>query len=199
MANTMEESAIGLPLPRAALSARQRRSIPLAIGALLLLVAINLVFLFAPINYRAFGMLAYPGVFLIAFLGNATTFVPVPYIPVVAHVANTAQLVWLVVLLAALGSVLGESVAFGVGRAEERLVENHRWFTQLRSMFARPVRAGVFLFFFAAPLNPLFDVAGLAAGAFGVPYRVFFASVFLGRIVRFALIAWFGITLGFGD
>jgi membrane protein DedA with SNARE-associated domain len=50
----------------------------------------------------------------------------------------------------------------------------------------------------AVPLNPLFDVAGLAAGAMGMRYRVFFIAVFAARIVRFALIIWLGVMLGLG-
>ncbi len=183
---------------RSRFTPHQRRSLPLAVAGIVALVLVNVVVYLLPLDYGALGALAYPGVFLITFIANATTFIPVPYIPVVAHVARTADLVWLVVLLGALGSVLGESVAFAVGRAEERALEDHRWYRRLHSLLARPVRAGLFLFFFAVPLNPLFDVSGLAAGALGVPYRVFFLSVFLARVVRLGLIAWFEISFGLG-
>ena len=59
-----------------------------------------------------------------------------------------------------------------------------------------PVRAFVALFALAAPPNPLFDVAGMAAGAFGVPFWVFASAVFCGRFVRMLGIviisAWYG-------
>ncbi len=184
---------------RSAFSPRERRSLPLALGGLLALVAVNVAFYLIPINYRALGMLAYPGVFFVTLIANATTFIPVPYIPVLLHVARTVDLGWLVVVLGALGSVLGESVAFLVGRAEEHAIQDHRWYGRLHSWLARPVRAGIFLFLFAVPLNPLFDVAGLAAGAFGVSYRVFFTSVLLARAVRIALIVWLGVRFAFGD
>lgn len=174
---------------------RDRRAWLLAIGGLAVLVAVNVVFLVLPINYRMFGMLAYPGVFLVCFIANATTFVPVPYIPVVMHVSRTAEFVWLVVLLGAFGSVLGESVAFAVGRAGERLAERNQRWRHLERWFARPWVAAVFLFLFAVPPNPLFDVAGLAAGALGVRYAVFFATVFVARIIRLGAVAWLGIHL----
>ncbi len=190
-------SAVALGMARrAGFTFRERRSLPFAIAALVALVLVNVVVFFAPIDYRAFGGLAYPGVFLITFIANATTFIPVPYLPVVMHVARTAEFLPLVIVLGALGSVLGESVAFAFGRAEEHAVQDHRWYQRLHELLARPVRAGVFLFLFAVPLNPFFDVAGLAAGALGVPYRVFFVSVFLGRIVRLALVVWLGVRFG---
>jgi len=52
------------------------------------------------------------------------------------------------------------------------------------------------LFAFAVPPNPVFDVAGLAAGAVGVRYSVFFVSVFAARLIRLAVIVWLGTMLG---
>jgi uncharacterized membrane protein YdjX (TVP38/TMEM64 family) len=48
----------------------------------------------------------------------------------------------------------------------------------------------------AAPLNPFFDVAGIAAGAIGMRYRVFFVAVFTARMVRLAVIVWLGAMFG---
>jgi membrane protein YqaA with SNARE-associated domain len=174
---------------------RDRRAWALAIAGVLALLAVNVVFLLLPINYRAFGMLAYPGVFLVCFIANATTFVPVPYIPVVMHVSRSADLVWLVVALGALGSVLGESVAFFVGRAGEQLAEGSRRWRRIERLFANPWLAGASLFVLAVPPNPLFDVAGLAAGALGVRYAVFFLTVFVARIIRLGAVAWLGIHI----
>lgn len=180
----------GLAKPRQADGrVRSWRRIAVAVA---LLIALNVAIFAAPVNYRALGMFAYVGVFLLCFVANATTFIPVPYIPVVAHVAATVQLVPLLVLAAALGSVLGESVSYVVGRAGTGIVEEHAFWRRIETWIARPWRAGVVLFLLAVPLNPLFDVAGLAAGALGLRYRVFFASVFLARVVRMSVIAWLG-------
>jgi membrane protein YqaA with SNARE-associated domain len=98
--------------------------------------------------------------------------------------------------LAALASVLGESVAFLAGRAEEGIVSEHAIYRRLHRVAQRPLLAGALLFAFAAPPNPIFDVGGLAAGAVGVPYRVFFVAVFAARLVRLAVIVWLGTLLG---
>jgi membrane protein YqaA with SNARE-associated domain len=176
--------------------ARHRRHIVFAVAGIVFLLAFNIAVYFAPINYGAFTSFAYVGAFIVTLLANALIIIPIPYVPIVAHIGATAELPWLVVALAALGSVLGESVAFLAGRAELGLVSEHPIYRRLHRVAERPLLAGVLIFAFAVPPNPLFDVGGLAAGAVGVPYRVFFLAVLAARLIRLALIVWLGAMLG---
>ena len=176
--------------------ARHRRNVAFAIAGVVFLVALNIAVYFAPIDYGRFTSFAYLGAFVVCLLANALIVIPIPYIPIVAHIGATAANPALVVALGALGSVLGESVAFLAGRAELGLVSEHPIYRRLHRVAQRPLLAGVLLFVFAAPPNPLFDVGGIAAGAVGVPYRVFFVSVFAARMVRLAVIVWLGTLLG---
>ncbi|HEX4743882.1 MAG TPA: VTT domain-containing protein [Candidatus Limnocylindria bacterium] len=169
---------------------RRRPSPAVAVGAIFVLVFINVAVFMLPIDYRVFGAWAYPGVFVITFLANAAIALPIPYLAIVGQVARTAEVVPLVVLTAAVASVLGESVAYGIGRIEKDLFSDHSVYRRLQRLVGQPVRAGLLLFVLAVPLNPLFDVAGLAAGALGIPYRIFFWSVFVGRLIRFAILVW---------
>lgn len=178
--------------------AKHRHHVVIAIAGLVALIAVNVALYFAPIDYHALTTFAYAGAFLVCLVANAVVAIPVPYIPVIAHIGATAGSPALVVALAALGSVLGESVAFVVGRAEQGLVSEHPLYKRLHRLAERKWVAGLVLFGLAVPLNPLFDVAGLAAGAMGMRYRVFFIAVFTARIVRMALIVWLGVLLGLG-
>ncbi|MDE3111643.1 MAG: VTT domain-containing protein [Chloroflexota bacterium] len=153
------------------------------------LVALNVALFYAPIDYRGLGAFAYVGAFLVTLLANAAVVVPVPYIPIVAHISETAGSPAGVVLAASLGSALGESVAFFVGRVETDLFTGHPWYERIRGFFSREARAFVFLVLFAMPLNPFFDVGGFAAGALGISFRTFFVAVWLGRVVRFTALA----------
>src|SRR5262249_27199700 len=92
----------------------------------------------------------------------------------------------------AVGSALGESVAFFIGRSGRTIAEETRFYGWVKQQLRHPWRAFVVLFGLAAPINPAFDVAGLAAGALGVPYWLFFTAVFMGRLIRFWLIALAG-------
>jgi membrane protein YqaA with SNARE-associated domain len=178
--------------------AKHRHHIVIAAAGVLALIALNVALYFAPIDYRALTTFAYAGAFLVCLVANAVVAIPIPYIPVIAHIGATAESPALVVALAALGSVLGESVAFVVGRAEQGLVSEHPLYKRLHRLAERKWVAGLVLFGLAVPLNPLFDVAGLAAGAMGMRYRVFFTAVFAARLVRMALIVWLGVLLGLG-
>jgi membrane protein YqaA with SNARE-associated domain len=179
-------------------TARHRHHVVIAATGIVALIALNVAVFLAPIDYRAFTTFAYAGAFLVCLVANAVVAIPIPYIPVIAHVGATAESAALVVVLGALGSVLGESVAFVVGRAEQGLVSEHPLYKRLHRLAERKWLAGLVLFGLAVPLNPLFDVAGLAAGAMGMRYRVFFIAVFAARIVRLALIVWLGVLFGLG-
>jgi membrane protein YqaA with SNARE-associated domain len=177
-------------------SPRHRRHVVLAVAGVIFLIALNISVYYAPIDYGAFTSFAYLGAFVVCFLANALIAIPIPYIPIVAHIGATTEVPWLVVALGALASVLGESVAFVAGRAEEGLVSEHPVYRRVHRVAERPLVAGAMIFAFAVPPNPIFDVAGLAAGAVGVPYRVFLVSVFAARLIRLAVIVWLGTLLG---
>jgi len=187
--------ALGALRPSALVRSANQTSRTQKVVAVLAVAALNIALLVAPIDYSSLKGIAYPGAFLITLIANAAVVLPVPYIPIVMHIARTADSIVLVVLLAALGSALGESVAFAVGRVEKELLDGHPWFEKLRGFFCHEKRAFFFLLFFAMPLNPVFDLGGFGAGALGVRFRTFFVAVMLGRIVRFSLIAYLGIHL----
>jgi membrane protein YqaA with SNARE-associated domain len=192
--NPSEELPLGSDAgasPDPSRAARWRKWIvPVGLG--LLVTAANIGIYFLKIDYRIFGAYAYLGVFIVTLIANATTIVPVPYITIVACIAGQSDSLVLVALAGALGSALGESVAFFIGRSGRAIAEETRFYTWVSRQMQHPWRAFVVLFALAAPINPAFDIAGLAAGALGVPYWMFFAAVFLGRMIRFGLLALLG-------
>ena len=187
--------ALGALRPDALVRSANATSRTQKILAIVAVAALNIALLVAPFDYSSLRGIAYPGAFLITLIANAAVVLPIPYIPIVMHIASTAESVPLVVALAASGSALGESVAFAVGRVEKDLLDGHPWFERLRGFFCHERRAFFFLLFFAMPLNPVFDVGGFGAGALGISFRTFFSAVLLGRIVRFSLIAYLGLHL----
>ncbi len=158
-------------------------------------VILNVVVYFLPIDYRTFGGSAYAGVFVLAFVASGAFVLPIPYLPIVARIAATVGPAWVVVLVAAFGSVLGDSTGWYVGRAGKSIVREGKAYRWVRHVAGDPVLAGLLLCALAIPPDPLFDVAGLAAGALGVRYRTFFISVLIGRSLHFALVAIIAIGL----
>lgn len=164
---------------------------PALVGLIMLVANLAAFYLIPQHVIDQLGAFGYLGVFLITLLANATVIIPVPYYGLVARLATHLNLP-LIVLLGALGSALGESVAFFAGRTGRGVVEETRLYTWVQRQLTHPWRAFAMLFLLAAPPNPAFDVAGLTAGAMGLPFWMFFAAVFLGRIVRLIIIVLLG-------
>lgn len=175
---------------------------PVAIGLLFLGLNVAVYLLLQTVVGREalhrLGDLSYLGVFFLLLLANATVIVPVPYAGVLVAVAQAGAGLPGIVLAGALGSALGESVAFFVGRSGRGAVEDTRFYRWVHRQLQHPARAWIVLFLLSAPPNPLFDVAGLTAGAVGIPYWMFFTSVFLGRIIRVSIFVLAGLGLAAG-
>lgn len=128
------------------------------------------------------------GAFLVLLVANATVVVPVPWPGILIPIAQQSDAIWAVGLAAALGSVIGESVAFFIGRSGRGAVQETRFYGWVQRQLDRPWRAFAILVLLSAPPNPVFDVAGLTAGAMGLPFWLFFSAVFLGRLIRVATV-----------
>ena len=79
------------------------------------------------------------------------------------------------------------------GFGGQGLVSRYRLYTRVRGWVLR--RGGLAIFILAALPNPLFDVAGFAAGGLGYPAHKFLIYVFAGKLVRYAGLAY-GCRLG---
>ncbi|GAB4207455.1 MAG: VTT domain-containing protein [Roseiflexaceae bacterium] len=173
---------------------RQRWLRPLLVGLIMVAANVLAYYLIPPDVADRLGALGYLGIFLVTLIANATVIVPVPYYGIIWALAPKLNLMG-VAAAGALGSALGESVAFFAGRSGRGAVEDTRFYRWVQQQLRHPVRAFVVLFLLSAPPNPAFDVAGLTAGAVGLPFWMFFGAVLLGRFVRMIIIALIGFGL----
>ena len=153
-------------------------------------------FLLPPRLLVRLGHLGYLGAFAVAAIANASVILPIPYYPLIARLAQAFD-IWGIVISAAAGSALGETTAFFVGRTGREAIEETKISKWIKDQMQHPWHAAFVLFALSAPPNPIFDVAGILAGAFGVPLWLFLIAVFLGRIIRMALVAFIGLGLDF--
>lgn len=172
----------------------QRWIRPIIIGVIAIALNVAAYYIIPPDLAQRLGPYGYLGVFLITLIANATVVVPVPYIPLILRLAQEANVTG-VVLAGALGSTIGESVAFFVGRSGRGAVDDTPLYRWVQRQLQHPWRAFLALFVLSAPPNPAFDIAGLTAGAMGLPYWLFATAVFLGRIIRMSIFALFGAQL----
>ncbi len=131
----------------------------------------------------------YPGIFLIAFLTNATVIVPVPGMAFV-FAATSVLSPWGVMLAAASGAALGELSGYLGGLSGQGIVEDTRMYQRIAPYIRRYGAWGIFTL--AAIPNPFFDLAGIAAGISRMPLGRFLLSCWLGQMVKMGLTAHLG-------
>ena len=136
---------------------------------------------------------AYPAIFLISLVGNATLILPAPAIISVCSAGTSLNPV-IVGLVAGTGQALGEITGYLAGFSGSGLARNTRIFQRVQPWMLR--RGWIALFVFAFVPNPLFDIAGLAAGAMRMPVWKFLLATWAGKTVRSVLLAY-GCSLGY--
>jgi len=157
-----------------------------------------------------FGALGYAGVFLANLLSTGTVFIPVPGLLAVSQALIVSEADVLsplaVGLVGGLGMGLGETTAYLTGLAgshvaRETEVRGPRWIQPAIDRVIKWVswlmtRYGlVTLFVLAVIPDPIFEFAGITAGATRVSFRRYMAVVVTGNCVRGLLLAYVGREL----
>ena len=159
------------------------------LASLVLTAAILLLPVFFPVRYADLGNWGYPGVFLTTLLSSATVIFPSPTL-VAPLIAGSFLNPLLVGLVAGVGAALGEVTGYLIGYGSSVLAARSRYYQAVHRFVERLGLLAVFVLAFIP--NPLFDLAGIAAGATRIPYWRFLLVCFLGKTVRFVLIAYMG-------
>lgn len=133
---------------------------------------------------------AYAGLFLAAFV--AATLLPAQSEAVLAGlILSESHPVWLLVLVASVGNVLGSLVNWGLGRGIERF-RHARWFPVGEAALARAERwyrrwGKWSLLLSWAPI--IGDPITVAAGVLRTPLKVFLPLVILAKAGRYSVLA----------
>src|SRR5260370_18232308 len=138
------------------------------------------------------------GVFGIGFLGSA--FLGLPLDPIVAGYGHqNPGRAWMYVLMAAAGSALGSSVVYVIGHKGGELLLERRMsrerIARMRDKFERQEFLALAIPAVLPPPTP-FKLFMLAAAVFQMHYRDFLLAIFLGRTVRFTILALLTIKFG---
>jgi len=133
--------------------------------------------------------LGYVGIFLVGILGNATVIFPVPSLAIVF--AGGSVLNPLVVgLVSGVGEPLGELTGYLAGYGGSAVVQDGPRFQRIKLWMER--RGFLTLFVLSAIPNPVFDLAGIAAGMVGFPVAKFLLACWLGKSLKAMLVAYLG-------
>ncbi len=133
----------------------------------------------------------YPGIFVLAILANATVVLPAPGLVFVFGAGMLSALSPAGVGMAAgMGATLGELSGYLAGFSGQAIIEDRGLYAKLENWMKRfgPVTIIVLAFL---PL-PIFDMAGVAAGALKMPPLQFLCWCALGKIPKMLVIAFLG-------
>jgi membrane protein YqaA with SNARE-associated domain len=169
----------------------------LQVFLMILVIALSVVIFIYRDWIGMLGIYGYIGAFFIALLGSASLVLPVPSWVILAAL-GTALNPWLIGLVAAVGGTIGELSGYGLGFGGRIGLEKIPHYERIVNWMRR--WGGITIFVLALIPNPLFDIAGAAAGALKYPIWKFMLWGFLGRLPKSIFYAhvgiWFSAVLG---
>jgi membrane protein YqaA with SNARE-associated domain len=125
-----------------------------------------------------FGMV---GLFVFSALSSATLILPVPGLLLTAAAATVANPL-LVGVLAGLGQAIGELTGYLAGASGNSLAGDRLSSSRLTTWMRR--FGPITLFVLALVPNPVFDVAGVVAGAMRMPVWQYLLATGSGKVIR---------------
>ncbi len=139
-------------------------------------------------QFKTLGLI---GIFLANLIGSATIFLPAPAIVTVVA-GGIIYSPFLVALIATLGATLGDMLGFLLGISGKKLFlkKEYAFYNTLKYFMKK--FGGITIFIFAFLPNPVFDAISIVAGATGYSVFKFILWIFLGRLARNILLAYFG-------
>jgi membrane protein DedA with SNARE-associated domain len=214
----VEETAAGLPviaqvyqwledhLPK---SRRGRMIVAVILATIVLIPSIGLlvVTLLIPDLEDKLGNYGYAGVFLANLASTGTVFIPVPGLTAAGQALIIDQAKTLnpiaVGLIGGTGMALGEVTAYAAGAAGSQAVEGGQLKApeRIRGLVERVISwidwlmdhyGFLTLLLLSAIPNPLFELAGLTAGASRMNFWRFMIAVLIGKNIRGLILAFVG-------
>ncbi len=143
------------------------------------------------IDFERFLVYGYTGIFLINLISAASIIFPIP--GEITNIAAGATFNPLYLgVIASIGAAMGEPTCYFAGRWGRKVIsEEHLERYRKADFWLR--RYGSFAIFLFALLPILvFDLIGIAAGAFRFPFWKFVLFCWLGRLIRSLLEAYLG-------
>ncbi len=153
--------------------------------AVLFIIVLSVLIVLWGDRLAGLGAYGYPGLFLLNLLASATLILPAPGLAL-ALAAGATLNPYLVGLAVGSGSTLGELTGYIAGASGRGMVQDDPNYERVRGWMARHALWVIFV------PNPIFDVAGLAAGAMRIPVWQFLGAAWLGKVIKGTLVALAG-------
>lgn len=189
------------------------RKTRIGLGVLVLFAVLgpSVVLLIVPewfnLDEQSLGGLGYVGVFVANLASTVTVFIPVPGLTALGQVLILDQGEVLNPVLVGIaggcGMALGEITAYVAGVYGGQMAAGHtlpgpRWTARLVERAISVIdrlmdRYGMLTLFVLSVIpNPVFEIAGITAGAVRMPFGRFMGAVLVGKVLRGIILAFLG-------
>ena len=138
------------------------------------------------------GVYGYPGIFVLSIVANATVIIPVPGVLLTSVMGAVFNPLW-VAVAAGCGAGIGELSGYLAGFSGQAVIENTPRYETLSRWMRK--YGDVTIFVLALIPNPLFDLAGMTAGALRLPVYRFLFWCTLGKIGKMLVFAYLGSSI----
>ncbi|MBN1375688.1 MAG: VTT domain-containing protein [Dehalococcoidia bacterium] len=144
-------------------------------------------------SLRQYGALKYIGIFIISAAASATIVIPIPGLAMTsafgAFSADPWETLWYGVA-SGLGATLGEFTGYMLGYSGRMAIPDNKTYEQIVGWMRKWGSWTIFVL--ALIPNPLFDIAGLAAGILKYPAWKFLLVGAAGRLPKHIFFSYFG-------
>ena len=123
-------------------------------------------------------------IFVIALIANATILLPAPGAAII-YAMGAVFNPWLVGLAAGSGGAIGELSGYLAGFSGQAMIERTDIYDRIKPWVEK--YGGWAILVLSAIPNPLFDVAGVAAGIAKMPIQTFLFFVWIGQLIKMTL------------
>jgi len=135
---------------------------------------------------------ALPAIFLVSIAANATIIIPLPGVAITALMGAFFHPFWVAVAAGA-GAAVGELSGYMAGFSGRGIVERSSRGDRLIGWMKK--YGDITIVVLALIPNPLFDMAGMTAGALKLPLHRFLIWCALGKIGKMLIFAYGGASL----
>lgn len=172
---------------------KEQRTTILRIVALIFVVGLTVYLFINRDRVKELEAFGYPGIFLFSLAANATLILPVPGVLVTSAMGAVFNPFW-VAVAAGSGSALGELSGYLAGFSGQGVVEKTKWHDRVTGWMRSKYGVLIVLLLSFVP-NPLFDIAGITAGALKMPVLRFLFWCWLGKVMKMMLFAYGGAKI----
>ena len=170
----------------------ERRTTILRVVALVFVIGLSVGVYLLRDQVQNLKGLGYAGIFLISLVSSATIILPVPGVLVTSMMGAVFNPFW-VAIAAGTGAALGELSGYLAGFSGQGVAQKAEIYQKLENWMRRFGPVTVLVLGFIP--NPLFDMAGMVAGALKMPLWKFLLFCTIGKIGKMMLFAYGGDTV----